>query len=471
MSVEDDLLVVRRGSVTAPAGCGKTHTIATALRQHRDHLPILVLTHTNAGVTALRLRLQNLGVPASAYRVATIDGFAKRLVTTFPRRSRIAPGVLELNNPGADYPAIHQAAIAALEGRHLDGVLSATYSRLLVDEYQDCSQAQHRIVNNLASVLPTCVLGDPMQAIFGFGKDLVDWQADVLPHYPSIGELNTPWRWDNAQSADLGGWLLDARRALQRRQKIDLRTLPQRVEYIQVAHGQDDIRRQTTLRARAATHQGSVLVIGDAAKVASRLALASQVPGATVVERVDLVDLTAFGRSFDPAGENAASRLLTFAGSLMTNLAGAQTLQRLTSLRSGRARNPATAAEAALLALEEERTFQAARRALVTLREQGDVRVYRHEVLERCLRAFEHASDGRCSFHEATIRERERFRQRGRPLARKNIGSTLLLKGLEAEVAVILHPEMMDARHLYVALTRASHQIIICSPAPILPLA
>lgn len=104
MSIEDDLLVVRRGSVTAPAGCGKTHTIAAALRQHRGHLPVLVLTHTNAGVCALRLRLRSLGVPASAYRVATIDGFAKRLAATFPRRSQINPGVLELNNPGRTTP-------------------------------------------------------------------------------------------------------------------------------------------------------------------------------------------------------------------------------------------------------------------------------------------------------------------------------------------------------------------------------
>src|SRR6185437_11647963 len=76
MSLEEALLSVQRGSVTAAAGCGKTHLIAAALRRHQGRLPILVLTHTNAGVSALRLRLNNTGVPVSAYRVATIDGFA-----------------------------------------------------------------------------------------------------------------------------------------------------------------------------------------------------------------------------------------------------------------------------------------------------------------------------------------------------------------------------------------------------------
>src|SRR5690606_13795416 len=141
----------------------------------------------------------------SAYRVATIDGFAKRVAASFPRRSGINPRVLELTNPGRDYPAIRAAAIAALEGRHLDDVLSATYARLFVDEYQDCSLTQHRIVSALAVALPVCVLGDPMQAIFGFSERLIDWQADVLPNYPSVGELNDTWRWTNVGAADLGG--------------------------------------------------------------------------------------------------------------------------------------------------------------------------------------------------------------------------------------------------------------------------
>jgi len=44
----------------------------------------------------------------------------------------------------------------------------------------------------------------------------------------------------------------------------------------------------------------------------------------------------------------------------------------------------------------------------------------------------------------------------------------LLLKGLEAEVAVITAPEQMDARHLYVAFTRGSRKLVVCSFAPVL---
>jgi DNA helicase-2/ATP-dependent DNA helicase PcrA len=46
--------------------------------------------------------------------------------------------------------------------------------------------------------------------------------------------------------------------------------------------------------------------------------------------------------------------------------------------------------------------------------------------------------------------------------------STLLLKGLEAEVVVILNTDGLDARNLYVAMTRGSKNVIICSRSPIL---
>ena len=44
----------------------------------------------------------------------------------------------------------------------------------------------------------------------------------------------------------------------------------------------------------------------------------------------------------------------------------------------------------------------------------------------------------------------------------------LALKGLEAEVAVVLNTEGMSAQHLYVAMTRGSMKLVVCSASPIL---
>lgn len=67
------------------------------------------------------------------------------------------------------------------------------------------------------------------------------------------------------------------------------------------------------------------------------------------------------------------------------------------------------------------------------------------------------------TFLEAAVQIRERNRLQGRPLTRRAVGSTLLLKGLEADVAVILEPENMNARNLYVAMTRGAKRLVICS--------
>ena len=51
----------------------------------------------------------------------------------------------------------------------------------------------------------------------------------------------------------------------------------------------------------------------------------------------------------------------------------------------------------------------------------------------------------------------------GRPLPKRAVGSTLLLKGLEADIAVVLNADELDARNLYVAITRGSAKLVVCS--------
>ncbi|MGV8400903.1 UvrD-helicase domain-containing protein [Pseudomonas aeruginosa] len=464
---EFDLFAFQRGTVTAPAGCGKTQIIADTLTQHRGRKPVLVLTHTNAGVTTLRLRMQRGNVPSSAYRVATLDGFAMRLVATFPQRSGIPPATLELRNPGVDYPAIRTAACVLIQGGHLNDTLAATYAHLIVDEYQDCNLVQHTLVSALSGVLPTSVLGDPMQAIFGFGgNQLVDWNVHVLTQFPSIGELNQPWRWINAGTDGFGHWLLNCRRDLLAGDRIDLRQAPPEVTWVQLQAATAEQQRLAAAMTRSVTADGQVLVIGDSRNPRGRRQMASRTPGATAVEPVDLADLTNFGRTFDLHALDAAAQLVLFAAEHMTQVGAAALLPRLDSLRRGTARTPPTPAEAALLAFAATPTFSLAAEALRALTRQPDARVYRPEVLYGCIRAMQSVAAGRGTFAEATVRERERNRHESRQLARRAVGSTLLLKGLEAEVAVIPNPEDMDARHLYVAMTRGSARLVICSSTP-----
>lgn len=464
---EIDIFQARIGSVTAPAGCGKTQLIADALSQHTGTKPVLVLTHTNAGVTALRARLQRGGVPNSAYRVSTIDGFAMRLAAKFPLRAGLNAGVLDLGDPNADYPAIRAAVQGLLQAGHIGDPMASTYSRLLVDEYQDCNTAQHAIVCSIARTLPTCILGDPMQAIFGWRDPLVHWKHEAQAVFPPIGALQTPWRWRLAGMDALGTWLLQARTSLQAGQPVDLRVAPEGVEWVRLTKGMEVQQRLAAARAKAPNRDGRVLVIGDSMNVNGRHQLTMQTPGATSVEAVDLKDLLNFARRFDLASPNALRMLAEFATSLMTEVGTANLLARVETIRGGRARTPATPAEAAAVAFVTSPNHTTTIDLLLSLAEQRGARVYRPEVLHCCISALR-AAGGEGGFIGAAMQMRERNRHLGRPLGRRAVGSTLLLKGLEADVAVILEPERMTAQHLYVALTRGARRVVVCSSTSLL---
>lgn len=465
-----DLLAIDRGTVSAPAGCGKTHLIAEALTRHASPKPILVLTHTNAGVAALRGRLDRAGVPPKAYRLSTIDGWAMRLISTFPARSAHDPALLDLANPAVDYPKIRVAAIDLLKTGHVNDVLGASYARLIVDEYQDCSIRQHAVVAYAAQTLPVCVLGDPMQAIFGFGADnLAKWREQVCAHFPLAGELDTPWRWINAGAEALGNWLLDARGRLLRGERVDLRAAPPAVSWVELDGTEDHQRRLAAARVRPPNESGCVLIIGDSTNPESQRQFASQTPGAITVEAVDLKDLVSFARTFDLTAPDALERLAQFAQRVMSNVGAADLVRRVDSLMRGTARRPPSDVEEAAVAFVRAPSHRAAVDVLVEIGKEGGVRTHRPAVLRTCIKALQLCdSAGGVSLHDAAIRMREQNRLLGRPLPRRAVGSTLLLKGLEAEVAVILNADGLDRRNLYVAMTRGSHALTVCSRTPVL---
>lgn len=95
--------------------------------------------------------------------------------------------------------------------------------------------------------------------------------------------------------------------------------------------------------------------------------------------------------------------------------------------------------------------------------------VHRQTILAGCLKALRECREEiPGALAEAAVRVREEHRLLGRPLPKRAVGSTLLLKGLEAEVAVILDPSTMNRAHLYVAMTRGSNRLVVCSKTPML---
>lgn len=465
---EIDLLNIHHGSVAAPAGCGKTHLIATSLTRHDDPKPILILTHTNAGVAALRARLKNMGVPRRSFRISTIDGWAMRLIGSFPQRSGHPAGTLDLKNPGQDYPAIRVGAQNILNGNHVQDVLQATYARLIVDEYQDCSLEQHAMVSKVADTLPTCVLGDDMQAIFGWGNNvLVNWHTTVQTRFPAVGQLDTPWRWKNVGTEDFGKWLLWAREALRIGSPIDLCQAPPEVQWIQIA-GENDVQNLTRAsNIKPPNEGGSVLIVCDSTRPQRHRQIASRTHGAVVVENADLTDFVRFSESFDFRSDDAVDDIIDFAGNSLTGVGAAQLKQRVRTILAGNARNPPNEVEAAAVGFANDPNPSAAVALLVEINKQPGVTSLRPSILRACIQAF-NACPTADDFYEMAVKAREQSRVLGRSLPRRAVGSTLLLKGLEADVAVIIDADQLTARDLYVAMTRGSRQLLVCSKEPIL---
>lgn len=469
-----DLLQVVKGAVEAPAGCGKTELIVSALRRHSDTKPVLVLTHTNAGVAALRHRLSRHRVPQDRYRLSTIDGWALRILKTFPARSGIAPVHLDLEDARRDYPAIKAAIARLLAGRHIDEVLFASYSRIIVDEYQDCDPDQHAVICHLATILPTVVLGDPMQEIFNWRGQHPDWDADVIGTFPLVAELTRPWRWENAGTHELGAWLLETRRKLKADGQIDLRTAPSDdVSWVHLDGVTDHEKQRRACLARSPRVGGEVLIMTGGVQKDLQRKLAKQTPGAVTIEAVDLSEVTDFAREVDLLAPGDLEAALDFAFAVMTGVDREGIAARAATIAAGRHRAPPEAHELAAIRYREVGDAASLIALFDALEAAQGARTFRPEILRTCIKALQ-SSGPDVGFLEAVKRIREQQRVLGRLLPKKAVGSPLLLKGLEGDVAVILDASDFDSdaaknrKNLYVALTRGSRKLVVCSPTHLL---
>ncbi len=224
------------------------------------------------------------------------------------------------------------------------------------------------------------------------------------------------------------------------------------------------MRQMRAARTTPPTAEGRVLIIGRSTSPQSQRDMASRTPGAVTVENVDLRDFVDFAKRFDFRATDAFAKLATFAGEVMTNVGAPDLIARVRSLQNGTARKAASDAEQAALSFCANPSPKSAANLIVEINKLGGVRQHRPAVVRACVKALEQCdgTDGN-TFYDAAVRIREQHRLIGRPLAKRSVGSTLLLKGLEADVCVILEAHELDAKNLYVAMTRGSAKLVLCS--------
>ena len=170
--------------VIAPAGFGKTYTIAECVASYRGEKQVLVLTHTHAGIASLKEKFQLKNIPSSAYQLETICGFALNLVKTYHLNKDEIPS---LSDADSLFHFAIEHAIKILKALPIKKYLAIKYDHLIVDEYQDCTVGQHQMIMSLSTILHTHILGDPLQGIFDFGREhIVDFSRNHLSRLMTI---------------------------------------------------------------------------------------------------------------------------------------------------------------------------------------------------------------------------------------------------------------------------------------------
>lgn len=458
-----------RGYVIAPAGYGKSHLISLAVKESVGRQ--LVLTHTFAGVCSIKAKMRALSVPSKNYQIDTIASWALKMCLDYPKTS----GWDKEHPSGGDWNDVYECCARLLERRFYRHVIKCSYSGIYVDEYQDCSLLQHQMVCAVANAIPCRILGDPMQAIFDFNDDLVDWEQSVIPHFTCLGELRKPWRWHNAGLPELGDWLDDARQKLINGQSISLTGgLPRGVRRANVDLADFGNPRRLNLFFGFMDEPGSVTAIysGEAASKNKAHKLAQSLSGKfSSIEEIEGKDLLSFARKVDNArtSKQRLCEVIAFAKKCFNSLEPVLTapMKRGDVTKITRSTKFPLIAVAANDYLATSCTAKLAQ-LFTMIQNAPDVTVYRRDLFYRLMSVLRLHQEDRTLTLERTAQEFHRsMRNTGRPIRHnKVVATTLLVKGLEYDHAIVLEADTMEKRDLYVALTRGAKSVTILTARP-----
>jgi superfamily I DNA/RNA helicase len=458
MPEASDLIDLGNAAIVAPAGYGKTELIANvaALGQRA-----LILTHTHAGVNAIRSRMKRLGVPHSSVAIDTIAGWCMRYAHAFPGAANPPP---DMPKTSAEWEQLYQGAELALQVLAVREVVAASYDRILIDEYQDCGRSQHSIAITLSKIVPTLIFGDPMQGIFEFAGATLKWDSEIHPYFPLAGTLGTPYRW-NGKNPELGEWIAETRLKLINGEAIDL--ADPRINY-RVSNDAFDM---STLFEGLDEKEGSIAAIHCNKRICYGLAKAAS-GRFQAIEEIAASRLNEFANSWDRA-TNVDARM-----SVITSLLKDCFKQK--DLSEGEILDPdktemISALNEIKVGLADGCGAEAAARFLGLFRNRDRWKLYRSELWRDAERAVNEIVSGRAeTMTDAAGRIRQRVSNSGRKLPIRTVSTPLLLKGLEFDHVVVpdathfVNENKAQAKLFYVAISRATSTLTISSSCQIL---
>lgn len=460
-----------KSMLIAPAGYGKTHAISECLQHTPDKQ--LILTHTNAGVASIKEKLKKNNIPSSRYNVETITSFAQKYVLAFYQGTDLP----EQSDSSRYYPFIISKAILLFERVPIQNILLATYKGIFVDEYQDCTLSQHQLVIAISKNLPTRILGDPLQGIFGFnGESLVNMNdsTSMLEFLTSRYELTEPQRWLNGNNEQLGTDLQKLREQLILNNSIDLGHYT--AIDICVIDEKDlyNLQKEYNKKIYGLLKEKNILLLHpDSFSMNRRLDFVKRFSNKfKLIEAIDDNGFYKLSKVLDTiVPENRIGKIKEVCYGLF-NKTGVDNW-----FGNNKLKNKSNQADKLLIEpitvlfdkLSLSISLTTISNILQAIKGLPDLKCYRLEIFNSLIEALNIASEMNITIEQAMVIKRNNVRRSGRKIYGRCIGTTLLTKGLEFDTVAILNAhDFKCPKHFYVACTRASKRLIIFTNKKIL---
>jgi len=445
--------------IIAPAGYGKTYTIAKSLSFTKGTQ--LILTHTNAGVASIKYKLRELNIHEK-YSVETISGFAQKYVHAFLPLTKIP----EQDTP-VYFPFIIEEANKLFKIKLIRKIITTNYSGLFVDEYQDCTISQHNLINTLVEIIPTHILGDPLQGIFDFNnEELVNFERD-LSSFTVTGTLEIPWRWKNA-NIELGVDLKLIREKLEKGEGVNLDETKNIEKYIV---NEVDLYTHNKFYNRKlwniiGNEHSLLLIYPQSHNINGRLKVIKTFGNIlSLVEAMDGPEFYKFSKMIDSSTTDTIYSTIhylsesLFSKSIINNWFGTKALKHKRDENDKVIIRPI---EYSFEELQKNISLYHIAKLLKLICKLPNNKCYRKELFNDLCKATEIAWFQKQSVYDAMSKIRNSKRHVGKSILGKNIGTTLLTKGLEFDTVVILDAQKINCpKNFYVAVTRATKRLVI----------
>lgn len=460
--------------LVAPAGYGKTHTIALSVKALLPLInrKILILTHTNAGITSIKHKFTKENVGTKDVYICTIAGFLQKIV------HNLSNEVIEQgDNSNLFYSALYGKALSLFyDSQILKLVIESSFEHVFIDECQDCNLLQFSIIQIISGWnLKVHLLLDPLQTIFNFEKDHPDYLSEVgqmeQVNPNNVFRLNIPYRWRIANSPlerHISTWRSTIENAiLSGTYSIDFSSLPG-INYYSV-------RNQEAIKLLNSKLYGTrdVLVLHSQCGKYNELIRGNicQHTGyrLRLIESIDNAAFYNTARQIDKSIADGLSSL-----EIVTSLyaeCGTASTSFENWIKNGRivrkkSQEDADVASTLNKASNEENCLISILEICKILKTMTDIPVKRVELMDEILFSIESSLSTGNTIEKGIEIRRNYARIQGRTLYGRVIGTTLLTKGLEADSVILLKPsDLLGSRngmmHLYVALTRAVNNVTL----------